>query len=249
MSAPVTEAELQAHVDGRLDAARAAEVERHLALHPQEAERLAAYREHNHGLREAYDPWLVAALPQRLQPRAAAVLRWPRYAVAALLMLGSGLLGWHLHGGIAGDSAQPAQFARIAAVAHAVYSPEKRHPVEVGADQEQHLVNWLSKRLGASLKVPQLSAEGYALVGGRLLASESGPAAQFMYQDERAQRLTLYVRVFDQVQADAAFRYALQDGVGVFYWVDGRMAYALSGEVDRTQLLRVAEAVYRQLDR
>lgn len=69
-------------------------------------------------------------------------------------MLGTAA-GLPLHGGITGDGAQPAQFACIAAVAYAVYSPEKRHPVEVGADQEQHLVNWLSKRLGAILKAPQ----------------------------------------------------------------------------------------------
>jgi anti-sigma factor RsiW len=249
MSAPVTESDLQAHVDGLLDAARASEVERHLAQHAGDAARVAAYREHRRLLREAYDPWLVAPLPPRLQPPRRETARWPRYAVAALLMLGSGLLGWHLHGGIGAGGAQPAQFARIAAVAHAVYSPEKRHPVEVGADQEQHLVNWLSKRLGASLKVPQLSAEGYALVGGRLLASERGPAAQFMYQDAGAQRLTLYVRVTDEAQSTTAFRYVQQDSVGVFYWVDGRMGYALSGEIERKELLRVAEAVYRQLDR
>ncbi len=73
--------------------------------------------------------------------------------------------------------------ARVAAVAHAVYSPEVRHPVEVGADQEAYLVRWLPKRLGANLKVPHLAAQGYPLVGGRLLPGERGPAAQFMYQD------------------------------------------------------------------
>ena len=56
--------------------------------------------------------------------------------------------------------------ARRAAVAHAVYSPEVRHPVEVGADQEQHLVTWLSKRLGLKIKAPKLDEAGMALVGG-----------------------------------------------------------------------------------
>ena len=41
---PLTESELQAHVDGRLPAARAAEVEAWLAQHPEEARRIAAYR-------------------------------------------------------------------------------------------------------------------------------------------------------------------------------------------------------------
>lgn len=249
MSAPVTEAELQAHVDGQLTAARAAEVEHYLTQNAEDAARVAAYREQNRQLREAFDDLLVAPLPSRLQPAAKTGWRWYRHAVAAMLMLASGTAGWFLHREMAAERAQTVQFARIAAVAHAVYSPEKRHPVEVGADQEQHLVNWLSKRLGASLKVPHLAAEGYALVGGRLLASERVPAAQFMYQDARAQRLTLYVRVAADIHAPTSFRFAQEQGVSVFYWLDGRMGYALSGEVEREELLRVADVVYRQLDR
>ena len=62
------------------------------------------------------------------------------------------------------------------------------------ADQEAHLVAWLSKRLGTQLKIPQLSGLGFNLVGGRLLPGDQGPVAQFMYQDAQGQRLTLYVR-------------------------------------------------------
>ena len=119
---------------------------------------------------------------------------------------------------------------------------------EVGADQEEHLVRWLAKRLGASLKIPHLAAQGYALVGGRLLPSERGPAAQFMYQDMKGQRLTLYVRVSSDAREQTAFRFTQENSVGVFYWLDGRIGYALSGETDRSELLRVAEAVYRQLN-
>ena len=84
-----------------------------------------------------------------------------------------------------------------------------------------------------------------ALVGGLLLPGERGPAAQFMYQ---RQRLTLYVRVSNDVHAPTAFRFAQENGVGVFYWLDGRLGYALSGETDRNELLRVADAVYQQLN-
>jgi anti-sigma factor RsiW len=36
--------------------------------------------------------------------------------------------------------------------------------------------------------------------------------------------------------------------VSVFYWIDGRWGYALSGEVDRAQLSRISTVVYRQLN-
>ena len=247
---PVTEAELQAYVDGRLPPARAGEVAQHLAQHEEDAQRVAAYRRQNENLQLAYAPLLAEAVPARLRP--GAPRRWwlpaQRYAVAAALMAVSGIAGWQLHAYVGGERAQTAYLARIAAVAHAVYSPEVRHPVEVGADQEEHLVRWLSKRLGTGLKIPHLAEQGYSLVGGRLLPGERGPAAQFMYQDSKGQRLTLYVRVSKEVREQTAFRFAQENNVGVFYWLDGRLGYALSGETDRAELLRVADAVYRQLN-
>ena len=248
-AAPVTEAELQAYVDGALPPVRAAEIDEYLAQNDAAAQRVAAYRVQNSQLHDAYDDLLVEALPERLRINRMTRRRsWYPYAAAALLMLASGTAGWHLHDRVTGARAQTTQIARVAAMAHVVYSPEVRHPVEVGADQEEHLVRWLSKRLGTSLKIPHLVAQGYALVGGRLLPGERGPAAQFMYQDGKGQRLTLYVRVSNDVRAPTAFRFAQENGVGVFYWLDGRLGYALSGETDRGELLRVADAVYQQLN-
>lgn len=247
---PLTEAELQAYVDGQLPLVRAAEVAQHLAQHEEDAQRVAAYRRQNEALRTAYDPLLAAAVPVRLRP--GTPRRWwlpaQHYAVAAVLMAVSGIAGWHMHAYVAGERTQTVYLARVAAVAHAVYSPEVRHPVEVGADQEEHLVRWLSKRLGTGLKIPHLAVQGYTLVGGRLLPGERGPAAQFMYQDMKGQRLTLYVRVSKEAREQTAFRFAQENNVGVFYWLDGRLGYALSGETDRAELLRVADAVYRQLN-
>ena len=66
-----------------------------------------------------------------------------------------------------------------AARAHMVYSPEVRHPVEVEAKEQEHLVKWLSKRLDMQLRVPLLTGEGFELLGGRLLPGVDGPVAQF----------------------------------------------------------------------
>ncbi|MEY4597702.1 MAG: hypothetical protein RLZZ445_499 [Pseudomonadota bacterium] len=200
-------------------------------------------------MHDAYDELLVETLPERLRTGKMTRHRsWYPYAAAVLLMLASGTAGWHLHERVAGTCIPATQIARVAAIAHVVYSPEVRHPVEVGADQEEQLVSWLSKRLGASLKIPSLAPQSFALVGGRLLPGERGPAAQFMYQDAKGQRLTLYVRVSNDVHAPTVFRFAQENGVGVFYWLDGRLGYALSGETDRGELLQVADAVYQQLN-
>jgi len=138
--------------------------------------------------------------------------------------------------------------ARRAAVAHAVYSPEVRHPVEVGADDEQHLVTWLSKRLGAKVRAPKLDEVGMSLVGGRLLPGDSGPVALFMYQSQNG-LLTLYLRTEASRNRETAFRYARENNVGVFYWIDREMGYALaSADLSKDELLRLANLVYKQLE-
>lgn len=245
---PVTEADLHAYVDERLPAARRTEVEDYLAARPQEAERVSAYREQIAMLHALYDPVLDETVPGRLEapPRKARPLL--RYAAMMGWMVLGGVVGWGLRGGIGRDASAPMAFARQAAVAHVVYSPEVRHPVEVGADQEAHLVAWLSKRLGAQIKIPYLGDIGYTLVGGRLLPGERGAVAQFMYQDAKGQRLTLYVRTNSDATRETAFRFAQENNVGVFYWLDRKLGYALSGEIDKTELLRVATTVYRQLN-
>lgn len=244
---PITEAELHAYVDGQLPAERRAAVEDYLAAHPAEAERVRAYRRQNEQLHVLFDTALDEPVPATLQrPPARRVPGLTRAAALLAAAAVGGVLGWALRGGEAVEIT--AGLPQQAAIAHVVYSPEVLHPVEVGARQEAHLVAWLSKRLGAPVRAPQLAEAGFELVGGRLLPGEAGPAAQFMYQDARGARLTLYVRTAED-NRETAFRYAQEGKVGVFYWVDGSFGYALSGELERAQLLAVAEDVYRALNR
>ena len=258
----VTEADLHAWADGQLTAGARAEVEAWLREHPQDAARIEQYRRQNATLQAKYDAALAEPIPAHLRALAhrqpqhaqpAPVLRYATAAALAALAIG-GAGGWYLHDWQTKKSAvarAAPSFARQAAVAHVVFSPEVRHPVEVGADQEAHLVAWLSKRLGTQLRVPQLAAQGYALVGGRLLPGQPEdrlPVAQFMYQDAKGQRLTLYVRTDAESSRETAFRFAQEKNVGVFYWVDQKLGYALSGEIEKAELLRVATAVYKQLN-
>jgi len=237
---------LHTYVDGGLSESARAEIEAWLRVHPEDAEKVRAYAEQNALLRSLYNPVLEEPVPAALlavHPHA-----WRRYAAAAMIFAFGIGLGWFVRGEFISPQVAPVSFARQAAAAHAVYAPEVRHPVEVTANEEEHLVGWLSKRLGTTLKAPKLAPLGYELVGGRLLSGLQGPVAQFMYQDGRGQRLTLYVSKQRGEPRDTAFRFSQEDRVSVFYWVDGNYGYALSGEVKRDQLLQVAEVVYKQLN-
>lgn len=267
---PIEEADLHAFVDGRLSPSRRTEVELWLASRPDEAARVAAYIEQKKRLHALFDPVLDQEPPARVRIAAAAPPRrpwalqqWAAGVAIAVLSAGS---AWIARGSIDDQTARLALtrsegavtahpgelsgFARRAAVAHVVYSPDVRRPVEVDAEQEPQLVAWLSRRLGTAVKPPSLQNIGYQLIGGRLLPGESGPVAQFMYHDATGQRLTLYVTrevLKAEDQAQTAFRFGQDGPVNVFYWVEKEFGYAISGGGDRRELMRVAQEVHRQL--
>lgn len=263
---PISEADLQAWVDAVLPEARQAEVDAYLAEYPAELERLQAYRAQKQALLDCFSPVLAEPVPEHLQvssmppsPAGKGVASWGawnswpvlRLAAAVLLSLFGGMAGWLAHGQYVANAGGVRMVAlpRQAAVAHAVFSPDVRRPVEVGGDQEAQLVAWLSKRLGTPVAAPGLRELGYQLVGGRLLPGNSGPVAQFMYQDASGLRLTLYVSTEQAGSGETGFRFAREDGINVFYWIDGKFGYALSGAIAKPDLARVATAVYDQLER
>lgn len=253
----MAESDLQAWVDARLPAERRADIDSWLAAHPDEAERVTTYRALNEQLRTHFGAVLEEPVPERLEAFAQQSPRWRRAAaVAGWIVLGAavgGSAGWQLRAlttpAPMAVAPEAPVLARRAALAHATYAPEVRHPVEVGADQEQHLVAWLSKRLGGDVRAPKLDSEGMSLVGGRLLPQDPGPVAQFMYQNSQGRRATLYVRTEVVDQRETAFRYAREGNVRVFYWIDRKFGYALSSaDLEREELLKLANLVYRQLN-
>lgn len=258
----ISEAQLHALADGVLPEEQRAAVDAYLRAHPGDAARVDAWREQNRQLHALFDSVLDEAVPPHLVQAAsppAANGAWQRHAMQAaaaiVLVIAGGAGGWLLrgNGGDTGDmraaSASPLALARSAAIAHAVYTPEVRHPVEVGVEQEAHLVQWLSKRLGSTLQPPVLSPLGYHLIGGRLLPGDGdGPVAQFMYEEGGGKRLTLYVARERAGKQETAFRYTQEKDLGVFYWIDGQMGYALSARLPKAELGKIADAVYAQLE-
>ena len=227
---------LSALVDNELSPSDHAAFLEYAANDPQATDRIAHYRAQNAALKALFplprETIRGVFLPRRVP--------WQRRVGVAAAWLSLGLLlglapRWFSPYFFAG---QPA-FAKNAAVAYSVYAPEQRHPVEVAAVDEKHLINWLSKRLDRPLSIPSLREYGYSLMGGRLLPGEFGPAAQFMYEDKTGKRLTLYITA--AVKRAAAIQ-MLPDsnGQSTFYWVSKGMGYALSGHVSESYLRTMA---------
>ena len=259
---PISQAELHAFVDGQLDAGRLPALVAWLQAHPDDAAKVFAWQVQRQQLRHLARDLELGPAPAAL---ADVVLKagrpaqwrgaWPQTAAAALL-LAVGVAGgrWWASGGVGdggGGLASSPAFVREAAVAHAVYTPEKRHPVEVTAAEEAHLVQWLGRRLGAPLKAPVLLERGYRLLGGRLLPGEPAPRAQFMYEDAQGRRVTLFVAVFapGKAPAQTSFRSLREGQRESFYWVEGPFGYALSAELPAADMQVLAREVYAQLAR
>jgi anti-sigma factor RsiW len=258
----VPDADIHAYADGQLAPDRAAIVDVALAADPDLAARVAAIRAQSAALRDALDPVLGEPIPARLltaaappSTRAGVWRRWlaPAFAVAATFVVGVGI-GWFGRDAMIEYGGTPTTFARQAAFAHALYATDARRPVEVWANEEKGLVTWLTKRLGFQVRAPDLNGIGYALVGGRLVAGNEKPTALFMYENAAKERLSLQVRrqslhvaASSAGTGETAFRYSVESGVGVFYWIDDDCGYAISGKMDRAQLLKIAHVVYGQL--
>ncbi|WP_421993978.1 anti-sigma factor family protein [Reyranella sp.] len=252
---PIGEDELQAYVDDRLEAGRRAAVEAHLALHPEVRERILADRRHRAALRAQLQAKADEPIPARLRIASLQAARrnrlWRRSGLAAaavlLFVAGTGA-GWLANDGMSETrvaAAPTAVIAQGATAAFRTFVVEVAHPVEVGAAQEAHLLQWLSKRLGRRLEAPDLGRFGFRLIGGRLLPADSSAAAQLMYEDATGRRLTVYVRAADGTET--AFRFKAEGNTATFAWIDQGFGFAVTAMASRDELLPIAEAVYKGL--
>ncbi len=254
-NAPVTEDELHAFVDGELPADRQDAVAAWLAAHPSEAATVAAWRAQAEAIRARFGAVAQEPVPARLKLEQImrqsgagrrSLAAFAAAAAVAAFVIGGGV-GWFARGA----SATPSSFSTITADAldaYKLYVVEVRHPVEVPGSERAHMTQWLSKRFGTALQVPELESIGLKLVGGRLLPGPTGEAAAFyMYESASGERFTIYCA--KATAPESALRYKADEGSAAFYWVDGKVAYVVSGPADRDKLEKVTKTVYEQVDK
>ena len=247
----VTEDELHAYVDRELPADRMLAVEAWLASHPEDMVRVTAWRGQIDAIRQRYDADEPVPTRFDLEHLLDGDRRWKRLAAGAVVIafLLGGASGWFgREAVIAHPSRVPGfeAFTAEAMEAHKLYVVEVRHPVEVPATDADHLVRWLSKRLGYQLKAPNLESVGLRLVGGRLLPGPTGAAAFLMYENASGERYTIYCG--RSSAPETALRYSEKGSATAIYWATHDVAYVVSGVGGRKQLSEVAVAAYKELE-
>lgn len=242
---------LQAYVDGELEAEERAAVEELLARDPEARASVDAWTRQKQLMKQAYDPVLDEPIPASLENALRKRPIWsriPPQAVAAglaLFLLGAGG-GWLAAGHGAGSPSM--RLADEALLAHQVYTVEVKHPVEVPGADRAHLQAWLSKRVGTPFVIPDLTAEGYTLLGGRLLAAEDRPAAQLMYEDAEKRRITIFLAANEDGKDETSMQVKQKGDLITCYWLDGKLAFAMAGEMKLDAMMRLARIVYDQFE-
>lgn len=193
-----SEEELHAYVDGRLDEAGRAAVERFLERDPVRAAEVSAWQKDAQLLRTLFGgedrlPPNAALQPSAIRAQMARHTRqWRMQAAAAVLCIGVGVVGgWQMKG------AQSARLHRPMADAIAAYQVVAieggSNPSLLDTDNSQ-IQAWLDKHFQNATRLPDLSAAGFSAVGGRMFATDDGPSAMVLYRDAEGHAISFYVR-------------------------------------------------------
>ncbi len=251
---PVTEDDVQAYVDSRLEPARRHEIEQYLASQPEVAQRVAAYRAQRETLQSAFAAYAAEPIPPELnlarlfEARRRRFTAWQVAAAVVLALCVGGAAGWFLGSSPAPGRVELAMslLRQEALASHTVYAADRRHPIEVGADQHEHLSQWLSNRLQRPVVPPDLSMAGYRLLGGRLLATEhGGAAALFVYDTADGNRLSVLMRpMAPELRAARADMAA--GPVNGCAWIENGIGYAVVAAAPDATLDRIADQIIQQ---
>lgn len=260
---PADEDDLQAFIDGRLPPERQTIVADYLARHPDRAREVHDMAAQRETLRAALRFKLAEPIPRRLslahlaQARRLAHRRSWAMAAAVMLAVGLGAGGGWVGRGIleadrVGGELEAAWRGRItiAASAHKVFVADAFRPVEIFASAGDVVVRWLTNRLGRPVAVPDLSGEGLRFIGGRLIPTLDGAAAQLMFEAQGGARVTLFMvptsgPAVPPVGADA--RFAGIGDLGTLSWADPRFLYTVVGVADEARLSTIASAIRAML--
>ena len=250
---PITEDDLHAYIDGRLEAARRDEVSAYLEKHPDVASRTASYNAQRTILHRALDPIADEPIPTRLnlnhmiaKRRQNRVSTWRLAAAAVVLLFAGGSGGWYMRDMMVPPTEGVVALAREASDSFATYAADRIRPVELRADNMVELVGWATERMGQKPVLPDLSKSGYRLMGGRVVSTPHGAGLMLMYDNDQGTRLVMLTRPMAVEQTRRMTPHS-QGKVDGWAWASNGMGYSLVGSLPSEALHPLADDIRRQV--
>ncbi|WP_366653875.1 hypothetical protein [Fodinicurvata sp. EGI_FJ10296] len=240
----VSDFDLMAYVDGRLDPHRHRQVEAWLAARPDDAADIQTDIAITEAIRTLYNPVITEPVPERLEAALRGrsdrnPMRATRVAAMAASVLGAGFLGWWA----GGQTQAPTGLAvdqRLLSQVTTAYLDEPQFdaagdgssgPVTVASagDGNAAAVSALNDRMTFEVQAPDLTGLGYTMVGQRVAETGQGDIVEINYTDSAGERLALFMTTRWQ-ESQPRFRAAQHNDVSTAYWYDGPLALALAGD-------------------
>ncbi|MFN0115683.1 MAG: anti-sigma factor family protein [Paracoccaceae bacterium] len=228
----------------------------------RDAASLAEWARQDAALRALYGPVGDEPVPDRLRAtvgrarrgaatggRAALSRGAPGRLAAAIVFLAAGALLGFAAGRLGGPTAEGLGLAQAALATHRTYASEIAHPVEMavaGSADAGRLAEWFARRLGRPLAPPDLGAEGFRLLGGRVLPAPNGAAAAMLYEDATGRRVTVFIAP-QPGRSETSLRLARGEGTEGWWWIDRGLGCAVVGEAPREVLKALAGRAYEAL--
>lgn len=207
--------------------AGATAIERYLAANPRTAERAARDAERERTLTRFYDPVLDEPIPPRLlYDRGPSPAAWLTGAAGLITVISLSVMGgWWLRG----PEPTPSSPA----------SPSATFGQQVARLADQQPTTAAAANTEPRASHPDLSGAGYRFSGQHVVATDGQPLTAYNYRDTNGQHVTIYAR--PHPGADTATPGIITAaGVSLARWQSQDHDYALTGDLPRTELDRLA---------
>lgn len=250
--------DLHAYIDGQLDPDAAAEFDARLDADPELQRLVAAMTGDRDAIRmaagrlDAGPVNLRTAALERQLARGLSRRRWQaaitgpvsRQVAAGVVMFA---LGWGAHMALAPTGTVYPSYVAEGLGAHTVFADDAVYPVEFTPEATAAALDWMSDKLKRKIASPALDALGLELVGTRLSGTREGPLAQFIYEDQSGNRLSLVVMPHPEGAPEAGLRVAREASNSVGYWSNAALDFAVIADTTDLQIETVAAEVTRNV--
>lgn len=161
--------------------------------------------------------------------------------LAGLLVVGAAILTSATDAGL---GAAPEEAVSAGLAAYRTYALGVTTPVEYATRDGQALGRWLASQIARATPVPDFSALGLTLVGGRIIPGARGPAAFVIYEGRDHRRVGLIAESFD-APAPMSLKTRGLNGLQFVYWTGAGHGFALFGRQDEPSLADLARLAAR----
>ena len=265
-----SDAEISDFVDGRLTAARRAEVEAWLAANPDFAAEVERQRQLNEALKSLGAEILDEPVPERLrevlrgtgagrpedagggepsggQPGGAARSRGGRLLSALTVLLIGAAIGWL---GRSALEPRPSAFDRLladASYAFTFYSRAQEHAIQYPPERIGDFVAVSRKMFDRQIDPPDLAAAGFEFRGARITPIGRQPRSFFFFEDGGGRDLTVVFWPDRSGDLDGPGSRDLGD-VAARFWVSDGVGFVVLGEGDPDSIGAIGDRVFSFYD-